>query len=53
MILKPDEYKAARDLICQARNIFDDDCERCSLYDTYNCYEQTVVCYGFWVYSRI
>lgn len=39
--MKLDEYKAARDLICQARNIFDDDCECCPLYNADNCYEQT------------
>ena len=39
--MKPDVYKAVRDLICQARNIFDDDCECCPLYNVDNCYEQT------------
>ena len=39
--MKSDKYKAARDLICQARNILDDDCECCPLYNADNCYEQT------------
>lgn len=39
--METDEYETVRNLICQARNIFDDDCECCPLYDADNCYEHT------------
>lgn len=38
--MKLDEYKAARDLICQAHGI-GEYCELCPLYDADNCYEHT------------